>query len=308
MLAEKKRVEVEAVERRQLSIILLLAFIIHLMVLVPLLVQLFGPAIDLQKMLEEKKELVELQKEQAALQPKEALVIPEQVPMQQPQPQVEGSVEETPEQTTPLKQIEPLPEKLPFSEAPGIPEPTPEKETKQKEQRKPQKKKVRKVPRVIGPAENRAILPNFNQNFVNYMQEGEDEYKRKGNENIRPDLEEMKLISYNKKILQFINGASGMLRDKLTQALRENKTVRDLILNFSIGKDGNLLNLETIQSSGSTEIDSIFKALFKSAAPFPNPPAHLNGKPFTMQCCLIKEIMDYAKYNGVSLSFQIIEQ
>jgi outer membrane biosynthesis protein TonB len=297
----------EILERRHFLIILLLALFIHLMILVPLLMQLFGPPLDLKKILEDKKEQVELLKEQAALKPKEALVIPEQQPsMPQPEPQVQEAPEE-PEATEEAveNKNEPIPETLPFSEAPGITEPTPTKKIPPEEQKQPKKKKVRKIPRVAGPPQNRATLPNFNQNFVQYMQEGEDEYKRKGNENIRPDLEELKLISYNKKILQFLNGARGMLRSRIMEILKSSKTKRDLVLSFSIGSNGQLMEVETIQTSGSLEVDSIFKELFRAAAPFPKPPVHLNGKPLTLRSHVKKEIMDSAKHGNDTFVFHM---
>lgn len=306
----------EHVERKYLIIILFLALLIHLMVLTPLLIQIFGQPFDLQKILEQKKEdAVLLQQDQAALKPKEALVIPEQIPTmpsQQPAPEIDDQQEEVEnnleekiiEAKDNLQQkIEQQLENLPFSQAPGIPDTTPEKETPKEQQKQIKKKRIVKTPSVVGPNQNRVILPNFNQNFINYMQEGEDEYKRKGNENIRPDLEELKLISYHKKILQFINGACGKLRNQIGNVLLSNNVKRDLVFSYSIGSNGQLLETETIKSSGSMEVDNMFKEIFKSAAPFPQPPAHLRGKPLTERCYISKVVMDSAKYGNNSFSF-----
>ena len=321
----------ETVRKQQLLVIILLALIIHLIFLIPLLVQLFTPEIDFKKTIEEKPPIELLQ--QAALKPKEALILPDYQPPvmpQPPQPEQEQSEQIEQAETKPPEEpaikpdlkpsLDPIPEHLPYSDLPGLIEKLkdikkieqeikktePEKKQPEIEQKSAEIKKNRKLPRVIQPPQNRPMLPNFNQNFAQYMKEGEDDFKRNGNENIRPDLEELRLLSYHKKIIQFLNGASGQLRRKINTVLKTCKAKRDLKLAFSINKSGQLIETEIIQTCGDQEVDELFKEMFKLASPFPNPPTHMNGK-FTQQCSVSKHVMEYAKNGETSFIFHMYD-
>src|SRR3990167_14581 len=336
----------ETARKQQLLVVILLALIIHLIFLMPLLLKFFGPEIDLKKRAEEKQPIELFQqaalkpKEALILPDYQPPVLPqppqpeqEQVEQAEEQEQLETKAPEEPAIQPNLKpSLEPVPEHLPYSDLPGLieklkeikddpstrpseldqgdriksKETEPEKKQPEVEQKPTETKKVRKLPRVIQPPQNRPTLPNFNQNFAQYMKEGEDDFKRNGNENIRPDLEELRLLSYHKKIIQFLNGASGQLRRKINTVLKTCKAKRDLKLAFSINKSGQLIETEIIQTCGDQEVDELFKEMFKLASPFPNPPTHMNGK-FTQQCSVSKHVMEYAKNGETSFIFHMYD-
>ena len=168
----------------------------------------------------------------------------------------------------------------------------PEEKTTREEPKKAEKKKIVKTPRILTPGKNRPFLPNFNQSFIAYMQEGEDPFKRQGNPNIRPALEELKLLNYQKNIIRFLNGACAQARDSLSATLKRHPLKRDLIFDFTIKPDGNIAEINILQSSGAIMIDEAFKDIFKAAAPFPKLPASQQGKPLTQKANVRKDIVE----------------
>lgn len=107
--------------------------------------------------------------------------------------------------------------------------------------------------------------------------DGPDGITRAGDPNKRPDLEELKTLSYLKKIAWYLQSS---WRTKNYPLEKDPRAIRRLIVALSLDHDGIITDLTTEQSSGSIIADDKIVQGIRNAAPFPPIPQHLRTKPF----------------------------
>ena len=188
-------------------------------------------------------------------------------------------------QPTPKKQTsqEPAPQPPKKTEKPKVTLETKPKKPQENlppmiaEEPKPQKQAQQK------PAKQQTKLPSFVEIIRGFYnadgKSGTDEIARKGNsETNRPDLEELKLLSYRKKVATEFQQA--MFKE--TVLLRGNKKYQPAhkgnvraAFRYEIDKSGKLLSLRLTKSSGISDIDEILESTLRSAFPLPPIPKAL---------------------------------
>lgn len=141
-----------------------------------------------------------------------------------------------------------------------------------------------------GPIQKQLQFNDLARGFLNSLDEGgNDLMERKGNENIRPDFEEMRYLSYMHKIIWYMQNEW-----KRNQALM-NAQVPPLIItgvSITINKDGILEQSAIIQSCGNNQIDEAILQGIRSASPYPPLPAHFKKDIFTAEFG-IKHVSNY---------------
>ena len=205
---------------------------------------------------------------------------------------LQQEVEQKPKKPQPDKI---LPEKLGVSPQPqpeDTPQPKPIQTAPQAQPKPEQPIKKRDLPtrhqsgnqtEDAAPITKKLTFADLARGFIQTIKnEGEDLCERKGNENIRPDLEEMKLLSYKQKVVWFIQNEFRIRGDE------EPPHPESIVKCYTIMKldgDGNIIKLELASSTGVERFDTYYLDVLKSAAPFPPLPQHIRKPfifPFTM--------------------------
>ncbi len=134
------------------------------------------------------------------------------------------------------------------------------------------------------PVTKQLTFADLARGFIQTIKnEGQDLLERKGNENIRPDLEEMKLISYKQKVVWFIQNA---FRIRCYEEPPHPESIVKCYTLLMLDGEGNIINVQLVYSTGVTEFDRYYLDVLKSAAPFPPIPQHIK-KPFVFPFTMI---------------------
>ena len=104
----------------------------------------------------------------------------------------------------------------------------------------------------------------------NLKQKGNDWLERDGDENIKPNYEDLKYISYEESIQWHLQQSRNTHFTK-NKMFSNNQTSR---IHFTIDKDGNIYEIQLIESSGDSNLDEEWIKVIKLAAPFPPIPQH----------------------------------
>lgn len=113
--------------------------------------------------------------------------------------------------------------------------------------------------------------------------EGQDLLEREGNENIRPDLEEMKLISYKQKVVWFIQNE---FRIRSQEEPPHPEAIVKCPTLMMLDEDGKIISLQLVYSTDVPAFDRYYLDVLKSAAPYPPVPQHIK-KPFVFPFTMI---------------------
>lgn len=177
------------------------------------------------------------------------LIKTQTVPMQQKQ-----------EETKSLSLLEQLQEqKTPKKELPQQPEP----------------QKIR------APIKKELTFNELAQGFLSSLDEGgNDLMERKGNENIRPDFEEMRYLSYLHKIVWYMQNE--WRRDNTIINCGPPVMVVTGV-SVTIDKNGVLKKASIVQSCGNNQLDEAIIRGIYAASPYPPLPAHLNKEVLTVE-------------------------
>ena len=147
------------------------------------------------------------------------------------------------------------------------------------------------------PIKKELTLADLAKGFLNSIkQEGQDWLERDGNDNIRPDKEELKFLSYKRKVAWFIQNAMRTEREEF-QVEHFQKLVTTI--QMTVDKEGNLIYHKMIKSSGNYVFDAIVMRCTKEAAPYPPLPERFNMTEFPMYW----SIYTYAGPQGPSMNF-----
>ncbi len=118
---------------------------------------------------------------------------------------------------------------------------------------------------------SRKSIVSMTKGFIeNLKDKGEDWLKRKGDDNKRPSFEELKYISYEERI-------QWHLQNIWKQGM-ETTIKGTAIIGFKIKENGDVIDIEIVQSSGCAKVDNLIIRNIELASPFPPVPKHFNEK------------------------------
>ncbi len=189
----------------------------------------------------------------------ESLLQEKEEELAQPQPIAPTTLEKTMEQ--PKQPDAPLQPKLqpkpPMQKAP---------ETQQK---------------IKAPLKKELTFNDIAKGFLSSLDEGgNDLVERKGNENIRPDFEEMRILSYQHKLFWYMQNEWARINLSL------NYPVPPFVvtgISMTIDKDGNLKKASVSHSCGIQQLDDAILQGIRSASPFPPLPTYLKKDSYTFE-------------------------
>jgi len=143
-----------------------------------------------------------------------------------------------------------------------------EKKLAQMQQQKQAEEKLQQEPK-----KKRNILAMTKGFLENLKDKGEDWLERKGDDNKRPNFEELKFLSYESRINWQLTAAwKRYLRRRANMVRHEGRAVID----FELDQHGNVTSLHLLESTGSTELDDLVLETVRKAAPFPPLPKHFD--------------------------------
>jgi outer membrane biosynthesis protein TonB len=129
-----------------------------------------------------------------------------------------------------------------------------------------------------GPIKRKLTFADLAQGFIESIKnEGEDWIEREGDPNKRPDIKDLKYISYVQKLIWHMQNEWKAEQSKLKLIINHNLI---LTLIVTILKDGTLGGIQIVQPSGSNELDSFLIKGIEKAAPYPSVPNHFNTDSF----------------------------
>lgn len=142
------------------------------------------------------------------------------------------------------------------------------------------------------PPKRKSILAMTKGFLQNLKDEGNDWIKRDGDDNKRPDSQDLKQISYDQRIAWCFQNETGILysqmpfqeKKRLLNGFKMNPSVF-----FTIDENGYLTKILIVQSSGSTSFDKHILTAFKNASPYPPIPKHLNTKTYERKVQIINQ-------------------
>ncbi len=153
--------------------------------------------------------------------------------------------------------------------------------SKQAKQEQPPTQQSDSPKKTKGPIQKELQFNDLARGFLNSLNEGgNDLMERKGNENIRPDFEEMRYLSYMHKIIWYMQNEW-----RRNQTLM-NSQVPPLVItgvSVTINKDGVVQQASIIQSCGNNQIDEAIIQGIRAASPYPPLPAHFKKDIFTAE-------------------------
>jgi TonB family protein len=226
--------------------------------------------------------------------------IPETIPLEEhPEEHEESKTSEIKEEPSEelTKKTEPKPEPSPddFSSQDLTKIQTEPKQIKQEEskpktvaQEEQKQKIIQKQPqkqtapqKIQAPIKKELTFNELAQGFLSSLNEGgNDLMERKGNENIRPDFEEMRYLSYLHKIVWYMQNE--WRRD--TTIINCGPPVMVVTgVSITIDKNGILKNASIVQSCGNHQLDEAIIRGIHAASPYPPLPVHLNKDVLTVE-------------------------
>lgn len=127
--------------------------------------------------------------------------------------------------------------------------------------------------KIASPIEKKLTFNDLASGFLaSWENSGNDWFERKGNENIRPDFEEMRYLSYLQKIAWYMQNA--WQRQERIMLQNPPTTIVITGVRISIDKNGNLKDVSMLQSCGYNQLDEMVMKGIKDASPYPPLPAH----------------------------------
>lgn len=208
--------------------------------------------------LEEKKEKEEPQGETPPSQPKSepTMLEPEQETVQlQPIPStiLEKIIEQPKQPEAPIKQI--MQPKPPTQKSPEVPE------------------------KIKAPLKKELTFNDIAKGFLSSLDEGgHDQIERKGNENIRPDFEEMRILSYQQKLFWYMQNEWKRTNTPLNFPA---PPFTATCISITIDKDGVLKKSSIVSSCGIQQLDDIILQGIRNASPYPPLPTFLKKESYT---------------------------
>ncbi|MGE0207146.1 MAG: TonB C-terminal domain-containing protein [Candidatus Babeliales bacterium] len=134
--------------------------------------------------------------------------------------------------------------------------------------------------RTAAPIKKQITLADLAEGFINTLNRGgKDWLDRDGDPNKRPDLEEMKYLSYTRKVIWYMQNEWRATQSKLKIDLLQNY-ILSVVITFL--KDGSVGNIKVVNASGNQALDDFLIRGIRKASPYPKLPAHFNSDTFDL--------------------------
>ena len=134
--------------------------------------------------------------------------------------------------------------------------------------------------KIKAPVKKELTFTDLAKGFMSSLdQGGNDLVERKGNENIRPDFEEMRYLSYLHKIWWHMQNE--WRRDTTILNCAPPAFVATCV-SITIDKDGVLKRAAVVESCGNNQLDDAVLRGIRNASPYPPLPAHLKKDQLTI--------------------------
>jgi len=158
----------------------------------------------------------------------------------------------------------------------------PDAPIKQRLQPKPPAEKIPEQPQKIkAPLKKELTFNEIAKGFLSSLdQGGSDLVEREGNKNIRPDFEEMRILSYQHKLFWYMQNEWNRTNITLNYPPPPFATTG---ISMTIDKDGNLKKIEVIHSCGIQQLDDAIIQGIRAASPYPPLPNFLNKDSYTFE-------------------------
>lgn len=135
--------------------------------------------------------------------------------------------------------------------------------------------------KIASPIKKQITFADLAQGFIEQRgNDGQDWIDRKGNENIRPDLEDLKNTNYHMKLQWHVQN---FLRVKTAPANKDWTHGLTAKCNISIDEQGFIKYIQIDKSSGNSDYDEWVINFFKTITPYPLPPKRLLNPYFNVQ-------------------------
>ncbi len=127
--------------------------------------------------------------------------------------------------------------------------------------------------KIASPIEKKLTFNDLASGFLaSWQNDGNDWLEREGNENIRPDFEEMRYLSYLQKIAWYMQNA-WQRQDRVILQKGPSEIVVTGV-RVIIDKNGNLKNALMMKTCGFHELDDMVMNGIREASPYPPLPEH----------------------------------
>lgn len=127
--------------------------------------------------------------------------------------------------------------------------------------------------KIASPIEKKLTFNDLATGFLaSWQNDGNDWLERQGNENIRPDMEEMKYLSYLQKIAWYMQNAWQRQDRVMLQNAPSEVVVTHVRL--TIDKLGNLKQALMVKSCGFAQLDNAVMQGIREGGPYPPLPEH----------------------------------
>ncbi len=142
---------------------------------------------------------------------------------------------------------------------------------------------VRGARRADGKEQKRnmfALMKGFIEKKIG--EEGNDLIDQDGDPDIKPTFDEMRFISYQSKITHALQSSWKLNFERYPTQTNLHLPARGCV-EFTIAKDGHLVQCKLAESSGQPELDKMLVKHFEYASPFPPIPDHLRVDSITQR-------------------------
>ncbi len=140
-------------------------------------------------------------------------------------------------------------------------------------QQKRIKRTVRQEKIIAAPTSKRLTFADLTNGFLeNLKNGGKDAINQKGNPNKRPTYEDLKFVSYQRKMAWQLQAAFKQATG--AQFMQPAPDRSQFTCTLCFGKDGNLQDIKILSGTGHQELDSYILHAIKNAFPFPPIPDH----------------------------------
>lgn len=154
------------------------------------------------------------------------------------------------------------------------------KPTQGQQQKASQRTNTGTQTKIASPIEKKLTFNDLASGFLaSWQNDGNDWLEREGNENIRPDFEEMRYLSYLQKIAWYMQNA-WQRQDRVILQKGPTEIVVTGV-RVTIDKNGNLKNALMVKTCGFSQLDDMVMNGIREASPYPPLPAHFKKEIMT---------------------------
>ncbi len=149
--------------------------------------------------------------------------------------------------------------------------------------------------KIASPVKKELSFADLAKGFIEQQGNGgRDWIDKKGDETIRPHIQELKNASYNMKLQWYVQK---FLRQRVAPTQRDWTIGIKATCNITIDENGNIKDIQLVHSSGHVDYDNWIIDFFKSITPYPKPPVRLLTPHFNIQWTIFLSDIQRIQYS-----------